>query len=181
MNKSDIRKQLILLRKKKYNNNILINSNKFLEFLKKKNFKSKNIGGYYAFNFELEIFNILNLLDKNKYRISLPSISKNNTMNFFQWVPSDPLKINKYGIPEPINKSKIYPDILLIPLVAFDNRLNRLGYGGGYYDRYISKFDNRNQIIKIGIGFSFQRVKNLPINRHDKKLDYVITEKNFFE
>ena len=54
-------------------------------------------------------------------------------------VISDPLKVNKYGIPEPEIKNMIYPDILLIPLVAFDKNLNRLGYGGGYYDRLISK------------------------------------------
>jgi 5-formyltetrahydrofolate cyclo-ligase len=60
-------------------------------------------------------------------------------MNFFKWSIYDPLKINKYGIPEPISDKKIDPNILLIPLVGFDNKLNRLGYGGGYYDRYLSK------------------------------------------
>ena len=102
-------------------------------------------------------------------------------MDFFCWSSQDPLQINKFGIPEPTSGKMVVPNILLVPLVAFDKNCNRIGYGGGYYDRYISKFDNRNQMIKIGIGFSFQRVKNLPINRHDKKLDYVITEKNFFE
>ena len=53
------------------------------------------------------------------------------------------LKINKYGIPETISKKKVYPNILLIPLVAFDSQLNRLGYGGGYYDRYLSKVQNK--------------------------------------
>ena len=76
---------------------------------------------------------------------------------------------------------KVIPKVLLIPLVAFDNNLNRLGYGGGYYDRYISKFDNINKLIKIGIGFSFQKVKKLPINKYDKKLDFIITEKDFIK
>jgi len=102
-------------------------------------------------------------------------------MDFFQWSFKDPLKINKYGIPETISKKKVYPQILLIPLVAFDNQLNRLGYGGGYYDRYISRFHENNKIIKIGIGFSFQKVKKLPINKFDKKLDFIITEKNFIK
>ena len=102
-------------------------------------------------------------------------------MNFFQWSLKDPLKINKYGIPETISRKKIYPEVLLIPLVAFDNNLNRLGYGGGYYDRYISKFHDSNKLIKIGIGFSFQKVKSLPINKYDKKLDYIITEKDFIK
>ena len=100
-------------------------------------------------------------------------------MNFFHWSVGDPLKINKYGIPETISKKKIYPGILLVPLVAFDRKLNRLGYGGGYYDRYISKFKNDKMIIKIGIGFSIQKVKSIPINGFDKKMDYIITEKEF--
>ena len=101
-------------------------------------------------------------------------------MDFFRWTIFDPLKINKYGIPEPISKKKIYPKILLIPLVGFDNQLNRLGYGGGFYDRYISKYSDKYKITKIGFGFSFQKIKNLPVNKFDKKLDYILTEKNFF-
>ena len=102
-------------------------------------------------------------------------------MNFFQWSFKEPLKINKYGIPETISKKKVNPGILLVPLVAFDNQLNRLGYGGGYYDRYISKFQDNDNMIKIGIGFSFQKVKSLPINKYDKKLNFIITEKDFIK
>tara|TARA_B100001059_G_C17574884_1_gene446867 strand:- start:134 stop:679 length:546 start_codon:yes stop_codon:yes gene_type:complete len=179
--KSDIRKKIIFLRKKKFSNFCSIDEKKFLKFLEKKKISSRKIGGYYSFNYELDILNILELLTKKKYQISLPSISKNNTMNFFTWSTNDPLKINKYGIPEPVSKKKVFPEVLLIPLVAFDDQLNRLGYGGGYYDRYIARFLDDDKIVKIGIGFSFQKVKSLPINKYDKKLDYVITEKNFFE
>ena len=179
MNKSDIRKKNFYLRKKNYSNDLLINSIKFLKFLKKNKIKSKVIGGYYPFNYELDILGILKVLEKKDYIISLPKVSKNNEMNFFQWSFKDPLKINKYGIPETVSKKKVFPKVLLIPLLAFDNNLNRLGYGGGYYDRYISKFNNINKLIKIGIGFSFQKVKSLPINIYDKKLDFIITEKDF--
>ena len=123
--------------------------------------------------------NILEELEKKEYILSLPTIGKNNTMNFYQWSLKDPLKINKYGIPETVTKKKINPEILLVPLVAFDNQLNRLGYGGGYYDRYISKLQIDNKIIKIGIGFSFQKVKKITISKYDKKLDFIITEKDF--
>ena len=102
-------------------------------------------------------------------------------MDFYQWSLKEPLKINKYGIPESFSNKKIYPDIILIPLVGFDSHLNRLGYGGGYYDRYLSKVQNKNKIIKIGMGFSFQEFSNLPINKHDKKLDCIITEKKIIE
>ena len=105
-------------------------------------------------------------------------VGKNNKMTFCQWSFKDPLSINTYGIPEPISKKKINPEILLIPLVAFDSGLNRLGYGGGFYDRYISSLQKDKRIIKIGLGFSFQQINKIPINQFDKKLDYIITDKN---
>ena len=76
-----------------------------------------------------------------------------------------------------MQKKKIYPDVILVPLVAFDANLNRLGYGGGYYDRIIQKLENKKKILKIGLAFSFQRVKKVPIFKYDKKLDYILTEK----
>tara|TARA_B100000767_G_scaffold190292_1_gene177600 strand:- start:668 stop:1210 length:543 start_codon:yes stop_codon:yes gene_type:complete len=179
VNKLYIRKKILYLRKKNYLKSLSFSSNKFLKFLKKKNIKSKIIGGYYPFNYELDILSILEILEKKSYILSLPKVGKNNIMNFFQWSFKDPLKINKYGIPETISKKKVNPGILLVPLVAFDNQLNRLGYGGGYYDRYISKFQDNDNMIKIGIGFSFQKVKSLPINKYDKKLNFIITEKDF--
>ena len=60
-------------------------------------------------------------------------------MDFFQWSIRDPLIINKYGIPEPTSKKVVYPSVLLVPLVAYDKNLNRIGYGAGFYDRYIRK------------------------------------------
>ena len=85
---------------------------------------------------------------KKKFNISLPIIKKNFQMDFYSWSFSQPLKINKYGIPEPEKKNIVYPDVLLIPLVAFDKNLNRLGYGGGYYDRLIEKLSKKKNIIK---------------------------------
>ena len=160
---------------------MFVNSIKFFKFLEKKKLKSKIIGGYYPFSYEIDILNILELLEKKKYTLSLPKVAKNNKMDFFQWSFKKPLQINKYGIPEATSNKKIFPNILLIPLVGFDNQLNRLGYGGGFYDRYLSRIQNKNKILKIGIGFSFQKVKNLPTNKYDKKLDCIITEKKIIE
>ena len=181
MNKLSIRKKILKLRKKKYTKELSICSTKLLKFLNKNKLKSKIFGGYYPFSYELDILNVLEKLEKKNYIISLPKIAKNNKMDFFQWSFKEPLKINKFGIPETISKKKIYPNILLIPLVGFDNKLNRLGYGGGYYDRYLSKIKNIKKTVKIGVGFSFQKIKKIPVNNHDIKLDCVITEKNIIE
>ena len=70
-----------------------------------------------------------------------------------------------------------FPDIILVPLVAFDNRLYRIGYGGGYYDRYLEKLSIKKKFLKIGLAHSCQKINRIPINKYDKKLDIVITEK----
>jgi len=181
VNKTSLRKKILKLRKKRFSKNLSINPTKLLKFLKKKKLNSKIIGGYYPYNYELDILNILKNFEKRGFTISIPKISKNSKMDFFKWSFKDPLKINKFGIPETISKKKIYPNILLIPLVGFDDQLNRLGYGGGYYDRYLLKVQNKHKIIKIGVGFSFQKIKNIPINKFDKKLDCIITEKKIIE
>ena len=66
----------------------------------------------------------------------------------------------------------------MVPLLAYDANLNRIGYGGGFYDRYIARTKRKKKIITIGLAYSFQKVKKIPINRHDMKLDFVITEKD---
>ena len=98
-------------------------------------------------------------------------------MDFFPWSSKDPLIINEYGIPEPISNNVKYPDVLFVPLVAYDNHNNRIGYGGGFYDRYINKIRKKKIITTIGLAYSFQKVKKIPTNKHDIKLDFIITER----
>ena len=174
MNKSQIRKKILKVRKKSNLKRFKINFKHLLNILNSENIKGKNVGGYYPYNNEVDVLEILKKFEKKKYLISLPKIKDNFQMDFFKWSFNDPLMINKYGIPEPVSNKKIYPDILLVPLVAFDNGLNRIGYGGGFYDRYIKK---TKKIITIGLAFSFQKVKKIQTNKFDIKLDFIITEK----
>ena len=102
-------------------------------------------------------------------------------MDFFKWSFNDPLEINKYGIPEPVSKKIKFPDIFLVPLVAFDNRLNRIGYGGGFYDRYLEKIQKNKKIVTIGLAYSFQEIKRIPADKYDIKLDYILTEKKLLK
>ena len=101
-------------------------------------------------------------------------------MDFYGFSFYEPLIVNKYGIPEPKKTRVIHPDVILIPMVAFDKKLNRLGYGGGYYDRFLKKYE-KNRIIKIGLAISCQEVKKLPLNSFDKKMDFVLTEKKIYK
>ena len=177
MLKSKLRKKIIKIREKNNKKNIQINFNQILKILKQEKITKGIIGGYYPVNFEVDDLVLLQKFEKKKFRISLPVIKKNYQMDFYRWSFSDLLKINKYGIPEPEKKNIVYPDILLIPLVAFDKKLNRLGYGGGYYDRLIKKLSKKKKIIKIGLALSVQKIKKVPISAHDQKLDYIITNK----
>ena len=177
MLKSKLRDKILKIRKRVNRKNIKIDFTQLIQILKKEKINKKIIGGYYPINFEIDDLVLLRKFEKNKFKISLPVIKKNFQMDFYKWTFSSPLKVNKYGIPEPEIKSIVYPDILLIPLVAFDKNLNRLGYGGGYYDRLIEKLSKKKKIIKIGLAFSIQKVDKVPINVYDKKLDYVVTNK----
>ena len=176
MHKKTLRNNILFYRKNNYK---FVSLKYYLlkDIFKKFNLsKNKNIGAYFPINYEINCLEILKQLEKSGHKISLPVTRKGNKMDFFEWSQKDPLFISKIGIPEPIKNKKIYPDILLVPLVAFNKYKFRLGYGGGYYDRYIKKIKKIKKILTIGIAFSFQEVERIPIDKHDKKLDFIFTE-----
>ena len=178
MIKSNLRHKVLKIRKNNSKKSININPSNIYSYLKKKNYNMKIIGGYYPTNYEIDDLEILDYFFRKGSTISLPKIRKKSQMEFHKWFKNDPLLINKYGIPEPETTYKVYPDILFVPLVAFDNELNRLGYGGGFYDRYIQKISKIKKIVKVGLAFSFQKIKKIPTNEHDQKLDVIVTEKD---
>ncbi len=176
MSKKYLRKKFLIYRKSNYK----LSSVKLTllnEILKKFGRKNKKIGAYYPINYEIDCFKILRKLEIAGHKISLPVITTKNEMDFFEWSSEDPLIVGKMGIPEPYQTKKVYPDILLVPLVAFDRYNYRLGYGGGYYDRYIKKISNTKKILTIGLAFSFQKIDKIPINYYDEKLDFILTER----
>ena len=181
MIKSKLRDKVLKLRKSKSKKSINISPSNIYSYLKKKNYNLKIIGGYYPSNYEINDLEILNYFFKRGSTISLPKIKKKSQMEFYKWYKNDPLLINKYGIPEPDTTNKVYPDILFVPLVAFDKKLNRLGYGGGYYDRtfaYLNKINH--SFISVAYAYEDQKLDYVPIDKFDFKVDYVITEKNLY-
>jgi 5-formyltetrahydrofolate cyclo-ligase len=179
--KNKLRKKILKIRQIINKKNIQIDFNQITKILKKEKITKKVVGGYYPVNFEVDDLELLKKFKKKGFSIALPVIKENFQMNFYKWSFSDPLKINKYGIPEPKNKNIVWPDILLVPLVAFDKNLNRLGYGGGYYDRLIEKLLKKKNITTIGLALSVQEIDKVPINRYDQKLNYIITNKNIIK
>ena len=180
MKKPDIRKKILNLRKRKFDPLKKINFD-IIKHLIFDNSVKPVIGGYVPVNYEIDCLNILKKLENEKIKISLPVIKNNNDMEFYKYSFKYPMKINKYGIPEPFKNKILLPNILFVPLVAFDDKLYRIGYGGGYYDRYLAKLEKKKFFKSIGFAFSFQKVNKIPVNNFDKKLDIVITENKFYK
>ena len=177
MKKSEIRKKISKVRKQNNSKNLQVNFEYISKVLKKNKTITKIVGGYYPYNYEIDAIKVLEKFEKIGYEISLPKIKKNSQMDFFRWSIKDPLSINKYGIPEPTSDKMIVPNILLVPLVAFDKNCNRIGYGGGFYDRYIKKIKKIKKIVTIGLAYSFQRINQIPTDKYDVKLDFIVTNK----
>ena len=182
--KKRLRKKYFSLRKKKYFD---VNSSFFkplLKLFKNRCFKkSIYLSIYYPSSYEVNVIKLLDIINKKKVKTILPVINDRNSMDFHEWKKGDILHVNKYGMLEPNSSSKkVIPNIMLVPLLAFDNKNNRLGYGGGYYDRYLSKYLRKNKnLLTIGVAFSFQEHNKLPISNSDIKLNYVLTEKGLVQ
>ena len=177
--KSYLRKKSLSLRRRKYTLIKKFNFNLIFKLIGKHFFKKKIIiAGYYPSNYEVNILNFLKEASKKKFKIVLPIIRSSNIMSFNSWIFKNPLYVSKFGTLEPKDsKKEIIPDLILVPLVAFDNKLNRIGYGKGYYDRILQKIRKiKKKTISIGIAYSFQKCKSIPVNKHDFKLDYIFTE-----
>ncbi len=178
MSKINFRKKILKLRRLRYSPKKKINLSNLLKIFKKHKIKKPNVGGYIDVNYEISSLEILKKLEKKNIKISLPVISSDNQMKFSQWSFNQPLKLNRFGIPEPMKCKFVLPDVLLVPLVAFDKDKFRIGYGGGYYDRYLAKVQKKKKLLTIGFAFSFQQIKKVKINKFDRKLDFIITEKS---
>ena len=178
--KSYLRKKSLIQRKKKHLTANKFNFNLIFKIIKKHFLKKKIIiAGYYPSNYEVDILNFLEQASEKKFRVALPVIKSSTVMNFKSWIFKEPLYVNQFGMLEPKDSSKnIIPDLIMVPLAAFDSSLNRIGYGKGYYDRSLKKISKiKKNAISLGIAYSFQKCPKIPTNKHDFKLDYIFTEK----
>ena len=177
-----LRKKYFSLRKKKYFEIEKIFFSPLTKLIKKKfNNKKINLSIYYPASFELNVLKLLEIDYVACQTILLPVIEENNLMNFFKWKKNEVLFVNKYGMLEPARSKTVVPNVIIVPLLSFDEKKYRLGYGKGFYDRYLNKYLKKfNNIITIGIAFSFQKYHKLPVKNNDVKLDYILTEKGIF-
>ena len=157
--KSYLRNRFLLRRKKKSFNKKKFNFNLIFKLIKKHFYSKKiTIGGYYPSNYEVDILDFLEEASRKKFKIALPVVKSSTLMKFKPWLIREPLYVSKFGILEPKDtKREIIPDLVIVPLIAFDKQLNRIGYGKGYYDRClqkIKKIKKKNNFFRRGTFFS---------------------------
>ena len=186
MLKKEVRK--IIFKKRKSYDNSFFNSlndifyNNFLSTNFLTSIQNTTIAGYYAFDNECNIFEILKYYSKNNH-VVLPSIvEKNKSMIFKEWdCTIDKLEVNKLfkktKILEPVHDCKeLKPNIVFIPAVAVDIYGNRVGYGAGYYDKTLCNID----CIKIATVYNFQVFnEEIEHDKNDVAVDYILTESKF--
>ena len=116
-------------------------------------------------------------LTRDGYALALPIIgARQAPLTFRAWRPGDDLTTGSLGIRQPTRGDEADPDILFVPLVAFDGNGRRLGYGGGFYDRTLAALRSRKPVLAVGLAFSAQCMPALPVEAHDMPLDAVLTE-----
>lgn len=138
--------------------------------------KGAIIAGYAAVRGEVDPFPLMAALANNGHPLCLPR-AHSDVLTFHSWKPGDLLVTGRMSIPEPDAKARERrPDLILVPLLAFDRNGYRLGYGGGYYDRYLSEHRAKRSVRAVGIAYAGQQVDALPHDDFDEKLDAVVTE-----
>lgn len=103
-------------------------------------------------------------------------IGKGQALKFREWSPGCAMVPGEFGALIPAEGAWIEPEVLIVPLLAFDARGYRLGYGGGFYDRTLQALRARRPTLAIGFAFSAQEVAQVPIDENDQRLDAIITE-----
>ena len=144
----------------------------------------KYVSLYYPMHNEISPFGFIKYFNLNKFKLTLPVVkAQSRSLLFKEWDLKDKLKRGKLGNLEPFyNASDFLPQLIIVPMLMFDKNLNRLGYGGGYYDKSINELKKhftreKKDFVTIGLAYSLQETKSIPHEAHDEQLDFIITEK----
>ena len=182
------RKKQSLLRKEISNNlsqNVFnIIAERVISTIKHNNIKKPVVSGFLPIGSEIDVRHTLDLALKNDFEICLPCVVEKDTpLIFRKWRDGNKLIKEKFGTQAPTEQAKILiPNVIITPLLAFDKKKYRLGYGGGFYDRTIAQFNQQNhEYITIGVALDMQKVDEVPIGTYDEALNFIITEKRIYK
>lgn len=140
---------------------------------------SKIVSGFFPYQSEIDTRPLLGKLAGDGWQTCLPIVmGKGLPLQFRRWLPGAPTIAGVWNIPRPPEDAEeVDPDVLIIPLLSFDRRGYRLGYGGGFYDRTLEKLRLLKTVTAIGVAYSAQEVNAVPHGDHDQPLDYIMTER----
>lgn len=141
------------------------------------------VSGYWPIRAELDPLPLMHRLEAQGAQLALPVImGRDQPLIFRAWNADAQLLRGQFGIMEPSPQSPaVLPDIVLVPLAAFDRLGHRIGYGAGHYDRTFEALRAAKPITAIGIAFAVQEIDAVPAEPHDVQLDYVLTEARTFD
>jgi 5-formyltetrahydrofolate cyclo-ligase len=141
------------------------------------------IAGYSPIRSEIDPAPLMRKLAEQGAQLALPAITaRGQSLKFRLWHPGERLLPGPLGILEPSPAAaEITPDIVLVPLAAFDGVGHRIGYGAGHYDRTLAQLRKSRAVTAIGLAFAAQEVEAVPALQHDVALDYVLTENHMFD
>ena len=141
------------------------------------------VSGFIPYKSEITTIPMLERLHRDGWQTCLPIvIGMDEPLLFRAWVPGEPLVPGAWDIPVPLETAAtVVPDVLLVPMLAFDRRGYRLGYGGGFYDRTLEQLRQVKKVVAIGVAYHAQMVDEVPVGLHDAPLDFVMTEQECFQ
>jgi 5-formyltetrahydrofolate cyclo-ligase len=139
----------------------------------------KIVSGFYPYQSEIDTRPLLGRLAGEGWTTCLPIVLGDGLpLEYRRWAPGAPTIKGVWGIPRPADDAELVePDVLIIPLLSFDRKGFRLGYGGGFYDRTLEKLRASKNIIAVGVGYAAQEVGHVPVGEHDQALNYIMTER----
>jgi 5-formyltetrahydrofolate cyclo-ligase len=141
------------------------------------------VSGYWPIRSELDPAPLMQALGERGARLALPAVTaRGKSLAFRAWSPNDRLMMGPLGILEPSPAAtELIPDIMLVPLAAFDRLGHRIGYGAGHYDFTLAHLRKAKPIAAIGLAFATQEIEAVPALAHDVALDFVLTEQRSFD
>jgi 5-formyltetrahydrofolate cyclo-ligase len=141
------------------------------------------VSGFYPYQVEINVLPLLARLVSEGWQTALPVVmAKGEPLAFRAWAPGEPTGRGIWDIHIPLETAAdVRPDVLLVPMLAFDRRGYRLGYGGGFYDRTLSELRKLKPVAAIGVAYAGQEMDEVPVTSYDEPLDWILTERGVIE
>ncbi len=181
MDKNEVRQLIKGYRQRLSDDDVKIQSRLIIDRLKKSDIykDAENVFLYISYNREVDTYMLLSQCLMDGKKVYAPRVLSKTQMEFYRVSDENDLVSGYMGIMEPSDsceKVSVRSGLFIMPGLAFDYDFHRIGYGGGFYDRYLS---DDNTFVKAALAFDFQLLESIPYEEHDLKPDYIITQTQF--